>query len=216
MNTEFKVTISDGNQKIGKVPNLSMTPIKSCARHVPCGLIPEGKKRSLCYAHKSYLQYPGVRAAWGGNYDYWLANPYDFARDFIAQLSKRKKLPYFRWFVGGDIPNADFVLFMVNIAKKFPDTKFLSFTKQYAMVNNYIFAFGLDGRESLPKNLSIVFSAWPDYPMSNRYEFPVAWYYDWKNEDTRINGNWTHPCPGSCVTCKFCWSPDSDVLFEAH
>ena len=216
--SEFKVTMSNGNKKIGQIPNVSLTPVKSCAKGVPCGIPKNGRKTGACYANKSYQMYPNVRKAWDGNYEYWRADPIAFENDLIELLSKKKKMPYFRWCVAGDLVDAAFLMMVVNVAKKFPDTRFLQFTKNYQLVNHYVYCLCDDDRNNLPKNLQIVFSAWPDFPMKNRYAFPVAWYVDEKEErDKRIpDGYPMHECPGSCVTCKFCWSPTKPIIFNAH
>jgi len=50
------VKISNGNTKLGRIPNISLPPIKACGKDVPC--------KSDCYALKAYRQYPATRKAW--------------------------------------------------------------------------------------------------------------------------------------------------------
>ena len=44
----------------------------------------------------------------------------------------------FRFHVGGDIIDNIYFDYMVAIARDFPETKFLAFTKKYEIVNAYI------------------------------------------------------------------------------
>ena len=69
------MAISRGNSKLGKVPNISLPPVKSCGNCKQCA--PD------CYALKSYKQYKNVRASWDYNFDLYKSEP---GRYFILPL----------------------------------------------------------------------------------------------------------------------------------
>jgi len=50
---KMKISISDKNSKLGKIPNISLTPIASCPNCSTC--------KSKCYALKAYRQYPASK-----------------------------------------------------------------------------------------------------------------------------------------------------------
>lgn len=205
------IYVSNGNSKMGKVMNLSLPPIKSCIKDVPC--------KNDCYAMKAYRMYKGTRNAWDSNLKIWEGDKefYNWespaeARAFFenslkAQL-RSEKPRFFRWHVGGDIPDARYYLMMMVIAERFPQTKFLAFTKQYNII--------AESKNTPPPNLTIVLSAWPGYDMVNPRELPVAWMQD--GTETRIP-RYTIECPGHCDSCGMCWSlPEIgvDVMFHKH
>ena len=202
--------ISTGNIKIGKMSNISLTPIVSCA-----GCVTICAKD--CYAMKAYKQYPAVKNAWDTNYREAMEDMTKFFTDIVAKIKKTKKT-FFRWHVGGDIINLEYFMGMVFVAKMFPIIKFLAFTKQYEVVNE--FRSGSKGRHAgkweLPANLQVVFSAWPSLEMRNPYKFPVAFMQD--GSETRVDGSEIE-CPGSCEGCGMCWSLSSigkNVVFHKH
>ena len=195
--------ISKGNTKIGKIWNISLPPIKACKGCADiCG--------RDCYAMKAYRQYPAVREAWEHNFDQATNNIDNYFGEIKDALEKYKGA-FFRWHVSGDILNIFYFSHMVSIAEQFPHIKFLAFTKQYKIVNEFLYI-----GYSIPENLQIVFSAWPNLPMDNPYDLPVAWLQD--GTEDRIPSDVMH-CPGHCDGCGLCWSLRSigrDVYFDKH
>lgn len=195
--------ISKGNSKIGKIWNISLPPIKAC---IGCADIC-GKD---CYAMKAYRQYNATREAWDHNFDQAKKDIGSYFQELERALQKYKG-KFFRWHVAGDILNIFYFSHMVAIAEQFPHIKFLAFTKQYKIVNEFLYI-----GYSLPENLQIVFSAWPNLPMDNPNQFPVAWMND--GTETRIPSD-AIPCHGNCETCGMCWSLSEinrDVYFDKH
>lgn len=195
--------ISKGNNKMGKIPNISLPPIVTCNG---C----EGTCAGKCYANKFYRMYPSVRKAWDTNLAEVQSNSDVFFNSVRKQLSKMAPR-FFRWHVGGDIPSHNYFIGIVDIALAIPETKFLVFTKQYSLVN-WAVANGVD----TPSNLQIVFSAWPGMEVTNPYNFKVAWMQD--GTETRVPES-AFECAGSCTECSACFSLNKinrDVVFHIH
>ena len=187
-------TISHGNGKVGDTPNVSLLPIASCPKGIPCA--------KDCYECKALRMYPTVKAARKRN---WKAAQHKRTEYFEGiRLYLEKYSPkYFRWHVGGDIPDQDYYREMCAIAREFPDTNFLAFTKNH----------GLDFR-GRPSNLAIVFSMWPGWGDS-RKRMPRAWMQD--GTETRIPAD-AWECSGQCDNCGVCWhlEPGQHVYFHKH
>jgi hypothetical protein len=203
------VHISSGNSKLGKhIPNISLPPGHTCVKGVPCAA-------SACYAHKAWVQYPNVRKAWTENLIHFMMEPDNYFADIQRYLWKHKP-KRFRWHVAGDIPNQAYLNYMGVLARLNRLTNFLCFTKRYEL-----------SYSKLPKNLSIVISAWPGYAIINVpwtaecYTdpggfLPIAWCQD--GSETRIPQN-AIACPGSCDACNLCWvlrGMGKHVWFHKH
>ena len=196
----MKVKISKKNSKLKNVWNLSLPPIGTCIPGAPCA--------KLCYAMNAYRMYPGTRNAWNHNIIFWRKDPGGYEASIAMQLRNVKKpIGLFRWHVGGDIPSLRYFYMMCHIAEDFPDIKFLAFTKRY----NYI-----DSAIRIPKNFSMVLSAWPGLDMHNPLKLPIAWMQD--GSETRVPVN-ALECHGGCESCGLCWELNKlsrDVVFNQH
>jgi hypothetical protein len=197
----MKVTVSEGNTKLGKVLNVSLPPGSTCPADVPCA--------SRCYALKAWRQYPNVRTCWGDNLEFYRAAPEGYFNSILEQVARRKP-QLVRWHVSGDIPDAPYLEGMVDLAYALPSRKFLAFTKNYDLVC---------ARAEYPGNLKIVLSAWPGWPLPAGAldRFPVAWIRSSENPDPRIPST-AHACPGGCDNCGLCWHLGSGdgVVFDEH
>ena len=90
--SDIKMCISAGNRKIGRVLNVSLPPILSCANCAGCS--------RLCYDIKACLQYPGtVIDARMRNYSILLRDRDEFFRRIEDKISRRRKNKFFRWHV---------------------------------------------------------------------------------------------------------------------
>lgn len=196
---------SDGNMKIGKIWNISHTPIKGCMPGVPCACA------GGCYALKSYTQYPATRKAWDNNFAALLldaARGFPVLQEAVTKLFAKTHPAFFRIHVAGDFLNQRHVNAWKMIAAKFSTTNFLAFTKRYDLKF-----------DRLPPNLSVKLSVWPNWPELKEEEVVpdtgVAWLRDEANPDGRIPAT-AFECPGSCQKCKYCWINPGGVVFDKH
>ena len=184
----YHVCITRGNRKIGRVLNVSLPPIFSCKHNC-------NECRKQCYDIKANMQYGNVLNARARNFAILLKDRDRYFSEIEKALSPRCKRKYFRWHVGGDIVDLDYLMHMVKIARKHPDWIFWSYTKQYDIVNAYIAQFG-----ALPSNLSIMFSLWDNVPCDNPYHMPTFAAYA---HDDKVPSNvWR--CTGNCEICISC------------
>lgn len=197
------LTLMRGNNKLGKVLNISLPPEKTCDHNLPC-------YKSGCYGIKFYRMRPGCRTAWDGNWEMASKHRNDYMRQIHGAIISRNP-DMFRWHVAGDIPDAAYLHDMIYIASWTPHTRHLVFTKKYDIL--------LQTVEYLPKNLNIVVSAWPglELPEILMKKFPVAWMKDPKMPDPRIPKRAVH-CDGGCSTCAMCWEikAGKSVYFDKH
>ena len=187
---DIKLCISKGNRKIGRALNVSLPPILSCGNCKEC--------KHFCYDVRACLQYPNtVINARIRNYVILLKDRERYFNLIDEACSRRKQNKMFRWHVSGDIIDIDYFCRMVEIARKHSDFTFWTYTKMYNIVNEYCDRYG---RESIPGNLSVMFSEWKGMPIVNPYHFGEfrALYAD---EEIPAN---TYYCPGNCEICKEC------------
>ena len=144
--TNNQISISKGNSKLGAIPSVSLPACVTCNPDAPCF--------SKCYARRIEYRYKQSRAAYAHNLTVLQADPGAYWLQVKAAAMVTR---FFRYHVSGDIPNIDYFIQMVKIARDLPWVNFLAFTKQYKIVNEYIAAFGAD---AIPENLKIIFSNW--------------------------------------------------------
>lgn len=195
--------ISDRISKLGeRIPSVNLPAFVTCRKNAPCA--------KDCYAVKGRFLFPSVKKRYEANYEIYKQNP-AFYFTYISQYLIDVPYRRFRWHASGDIPDAQYFEYMVDLANKHTSTSFLCFTKQYEIVNNY-----LDNHKALPSNLHIIFSQWGDFRCDNPYNLPTAWVK--LNDDTYIPEGAKH-CSGFCGNCEYsCWdlSNGEAVFFEKH
>jgi ferredoxin len=190
------ISISRGNTKTGRIPAVSLPPIKSCGNCEAC--------KDHCYALKAWKQYPATRKAWQGNLN--LAKTSKLHMAFFTRLQSwlyDHSPRYFRWHVSGDILDQNYLQGMYTTARMFPEIRFLAFTK--------MFDLDYTGR---PGNLQIVFSV---FPGMNKPRRPFRRAYT-LNEGDQVPAG-AIGCPGNCETCGACWELSrirKDVYFYMH
>ena len=208
------LTLTEGNDKMGRVMNISLPPPQTCDTSMPCFCT---KK---CYALRhAYLPYKEVRSAWDGNHAVWCNEGPAAYFGAVKEAIAKRKPKLFRWHVGGDIPDRfpgegyAYIGGMVNVAGHFPDTVFWAFTKRYAAARAA--AKLIRGRP----NLNVVLSAWPGVKLDGRTRraWPVCYVDDPKNPDPRIPAD-AFRCAGGCDKCMKCaeLKAGEAVVIAAH
>ena len=199
----MKLTISPGNSKLGKIPNISLPPIAACGNSKQCA--------KECYAVKPYRMYPNVKKAWNNNFVLHRLN-LSYVDVEIRKFLDKKKPKYFRIHVSGDFLNQKHVDMWAGIAEDYKGTQFLAFTKMF----NLTFPSS--------KNFRIYFSVWPTMNRAEYEDFlqdkPVAVVTaedlkEYHKEDLRYL-HFPKVCPGSCSDCKYCFEEVGDVIFKKH
>lgn len=184
-----KLSISPGNMKLGAIPSVSLPACITCNPDAPCF-----KK---CYAARITRRYKQSRDAYARNLEILNTDPGAYWLQIKAAAMVTR---FFRYHVSGDIPNALYLINMVQLARELPNTNFLAFTKQYKLINSYL----KDGG-TIPNNLKIIFSNWGAWKCENPYNLPVCEII-FKNETPR--DNWKI-CGGNCSECACrgvgCW-----------
>lgn len=189
------IHITQNTQKMGDIPSVSLDPWIECQHAAPC--------RVSCYARTLCKRRPTVHRAWNRNSEMVQKD----LPEYFAQLNRwlRWNRPrYFRFHVGGDIPNAAYFDEMILTAQLNGDTKFLVFTKKHNLVDF----------DRAPDNLSIMLSMWPGWGNEHltRRNGRIAWYHDRTHPEPRIPAR-HHKCPGHCYECgHYCWRTDADKL----
>lgn len=208
------ITFSLGNRKLGGIPSVSLLPKLTCGKFCGGPLL----CRRDCYAERMQ-QYTRVEPSWRRNAMNALKDS-NLVMHAVSLFLAKRKPPFFRWHVGGDIPSEGYLLGMLRLAKAFPMTKFRCFTKAY---------------ELLPKthpripNLSIGISRWPGMPVPKGLR---GYTYSWvvpnpkssaclagrlSDRDYRVPRNALN-CPGSCENCRICWTAPAGthMKFKQH
>lgn len=179
----------------GSIPSVSLSPVTGCAKGVPCA-------QDGCFSLQMCSGNAKVRDCWSSNGRLARGDPESYFA-MIRDCLKRRKPPLFRWHVGGDILSQSYLQEMETIAREFPATRFLAFTKQ----------FGLD-YSNQPQNLTIIFSMWPGMPKPKRQKgIRFAWLQD--GTERRVPRN-AMRCVGACENCGLCWelpNLNRDVVF---
>ena len=117
----------------------------------------------------------------------------------IAEEMKKVKHSFFRLHESGDFYSQEYLEKWFEIAKKFPEIKFLAFTK----------SFNLDF-DKKPSNLQIIFSVMEDsknIPLNR----PIAYA-------GKENVHNSKECLGYCDKCQICWNlgENESVFFQYH
>lgn len=195
------VSISKTNKKMGGIPSISFPPVITCAHCEDCA--------KICYARRMANFHKTVGEAWAHNLEEWRTNPTAVK---YAIINAAITSAYFRYFVGGDIPDGDFLRLMVEIAQTVPTCKFLAFTKKYELVNEFINGGGI-----IPDNLKIIFSEWRE-SIPNPYNLPTSRVI-FKGEE---EPHGAMVCGGNCAECICkgiaCWTLKNgeSIYFYQH
>lgn len=207
-----KINMTNNNRKTGIACLNFAFPLCTCREDAPC--------KETCYANKGRQITCTVQGAYYRNLRLMNEDMDDLFEQIAFEI-KHNGLNMVRFFDSGDIPNAEFFEKMCETIRRFPDVKFMAFTKKYEIVNEYL-AQG----NTIPNNFNIMFSAW-DYTwkFDNPFNLPVAYV---KFKDERLNPDipkYALNCPSNgkkvgevtCSMCKACWNKKlKAVYFEEH
>ena len=191
----MKLFISKGNNKLGKIPNISLPPVITCINSFYC--------KQDCYALRIYIRTPIAKQRWDENYKLLKNNIIKYFLDLADYLHDNKP-EYFRYHVAGDIINNNYFALMLSIADLNPNTKFLAFTKNFNL--NF---------SDIPDNLSIILSIFPNMPIP-KIDLPKAWMQD--GTENRIPSD-AIICKKKCDSCGKCWhlkELKKDVILFKH
>ena len=185
---------------MGAVPSVSLPPVVSCAKDIPC--------RSDCYVIRNMIGGPygkSIGASYAANWELLTHDREDYHAQLDAWLSRRAP-GFFRFHVSGDFVDCDHLHRSMVLASLHPETKFLAFTKNHGI---------LPRLNIIPVNFTVIASMWPGWGKRPR-GYRVAWMQD--GTEDRIPTN-ALPCPGNCETCGMCWNLRTlkrDVWFHYH
>lgn len=184
------IHISLGNSKMGKIPSFSVLPIITCKNCSECS--------KYCYASKNCYEFNSNILNLAENTAMMKVRPDKVEKEINDFLNNSTTIyKYFRFNVAGDIFTMTYLQVVVSIAKNNPFTRFLVFTKNYDLMNNYF------SDHEKPDNLAIVFSKWSNTEIDNPLNFPVAQVNI--PSETVIDENSFH-CNGDCTSCLECWN----------
>ena len=174
----MRVHISEKNSKLGRIPNISLPPIETCVHFPPCA--------TLCYARKAYEHYARntVKPAWDENLAYYRSDSGSYFADIMCWLEQHKPR-YFRWHVGGDIPDEHYLMGMMVTALLNPQVQFLAYSRRP-------WAWG-----RLPENLVVLRSYWLDEQPGAEAGFKVVPKGGSIADEVA--------CLGKCQGCYACW-----------
>ena len=164
-----------------------------------------------CYAKKLERIRKSVREAYQTNLEVLKEHPDVYWREVEAAIMASR---FFRYHVSGDIPDADYLLHMVEIARRNPHCQMLCFTKKYEIVNEFL------EHNTLPNNLHMIFSGWVGLEMVNPFLLPEA-HVRYRDGTTTARPD-ALECGGNCTECAItdegCWTlgKGQQVVFHEH
>lgn len=204
--------ISTTNSKLGFIPSFNVLPGITCSREACAHCLREG-----CYAVKNAfrcgydVEKNSTLRAWTENTVLALHDIRRLEQELIDYFTAhRLMIKLFRIHSSGDMFSIEYAKMWFRIARRFPDIRFLAFTKQWEVVRAVPF-------NTLP-NFSLVLSGWTgiDIPEDLLKLYHCAWCDD--GVESRIPEN-ALLCPGNCETCGMCWylnELNRDTKFEKH
>lgn len=197
------LSISVGNSKLGAIPSVSLPSVVTC-RQCDC--------QEKCYARKLERIRPSVARAYQRNLDVLTRDPDTYWREVEGAIMLSR---YFRFHVSGDIPNAEYLSRLVEVASRNQHCEILCFTKRFEFVNAFLYSGG-----KLPPNLHMIFSAWKGFPLENPFLLPEA-HVRYRDGTTTAAPS-AKECGGNCATCattgEGCWTLHNgeQVVFDEH
>ena len=196
------VKVSNTNSKLGgQIYSINLPAVVTCRPDAPCF--------KGCYARKGNWTFTNVKNSLESNLEAYKSNPDLFFESVAIQTALVR---FCRWHSSGDIVDMQYFEGMCKVARKNKETHYLCFTKKYEIINEF-----LSKGKRIPKNLSIVFSAWDNWIPENPYELPMTYVYGEKFNNELIPKD-AIPCGGKCENCQACWTlkKGQHVYFLKH
>lgn len=196
------VKVSNTNSKLGgQIYSINLPAVVTCRPDAPCF--------KGCYARKGNWTFTNVKNSLESNLEAYKGNPDLFFESVAAQTALVR---FCRWHSSGDIVDMQYFEGMCKVARKNKDTHYLCFTKKHEIINEF-----LSKGKRIPKNLSIVFSAWSNWIPENPYDLPMTYVYG-KEFNNELIPKDAIPCSGKCETCQACWTlkKGQHVYFLKH
>jgi len=192
------VNVSWKNTRYGKVPNISLVPVKDCGSN-------SHYCRAKCYGVRNYRMYEATREAWTANSNQFRKDPISACKQVEEALRRRRKAPsMFRVHVAGDFLNQGHLDAWLELASRFPETKFLAYTKMDTI-----------DFSQRPPNFEVMASQWPNAPLLT---IKGVTRNAWIGHDPRKPADafeCRYDVDGTkCEICKFCWFGDGDVYLR--
>ena len=194
--------VSNTNSKLGgQIYSINLPPVVTCRLDAPCF--------KGCYACKGNWLFPNVKNSLQHNLEAYKSNPILFFESVAAQTALVR---FCRWHSSGDIVDMQYFEGMCKVARKNKDTHYLCFTKKCEIINKF-----LSKGKRIPKNLSIVLSAWSNWIPENPYNLPMTYVYG-KEFNNELIPKDAIPCGGKCENCQACWTlkKGQHVYFLKH
>lgn len=195
INDNYCISISEGNNKMGKVPSFSVLPGITCHPGVPCF--------KDCYARKMCSRRDTIATAYRNNTEAVKNCSGKDIAEIISAYIKMKRVKFFRFNVSGDFNLPGYWEIAVRVAKMNPETKFMAFTKCYEFQSR-----------KRPGNFNLILSAWHDYQPGKNPKCGIAYFDD----GTYPIPENAVPCSGHCDECFKCYDlrKGDAVVFKKH
>lgn len=224
VNKDTVISISNGNNKIGRIKTLNLLPGDKPLANKTKGLLTNIKGtcsgccsgcKSACYAIKGALFHSNtIIPSNGKNTLFSRKYPELYFKQIKEYVSNpRRKIIAFRYHSSGEIETYAYLLNMAKVAKDVPNVKFYFYTKRFAFIKRYLKEEG-----AFPENLICNISVWHKNHIKYRLDGLNQFIYDDGNEPELAN---VAHCPAiskpakpggrgketgvTCDKCGLCW-----------
>lgn len=201
---KLHVYIAQPNKKTKEMFSVSLMPVLDCKNCMACS--------GLCYDLRNDCIHENCRNARARNSAIYACDPERFFNEIQTFVYTQR---FFRYNIGGDMPDATYFDGAVRVAENTPGCEFLIFTKMFSIVNDFI-----DSGHVIPKNLHVVFSNWIGQKEDNPHNLPTSNPLFFDGRTTAKDGDsW---CNGNCAECfragEGCWAlkTGEGVVFPIH
>ena len=201
----MNITISPGNTKLGRVHNISLPPGETCPGQT-------GRCAAVCYASKYMKVFTSAARAYEQNLAaVILEDGWDVP--ILRKLSKSQPR-FFRIHVAGDFFSPSYIQRWAIIARMFPKTQFLAYTRSWRVPR---LRRELESLRQLP-NFQLFASC-----DAEAHNAPKAWRKAHMGQPAYQTEGKTILCPGygpaepQCDACGLCFRPvPINVYFPIH